>query len=71
MSETYAQDQESNVAGSVAHRFIKGLEDEIGVPNAFGSEDLEDDGEEPDDDTFETREDEPYEMYDDNGGYNN
>jgi hypothetical protein len=70
MSETYREDNEANFGESVAHRFIKGLEDEIGVPNAFGSEDLEDDGEEPDNDTFETREDEPHELYDDQGGYN-
>ena len=30
----------------------------------------EEDHEEPDDDTFETREDEPHEQYDNNGGYN-
>lgn len=46
MSETYREEQEANIgesmSESVAHRFIKGLEDEIGVPNAFGSNDLED-----------------------------
>jgi hypothetical protein len=56
---------------SVAHRFIKGLEYEIGVPNAFGSEELED---EPDEctDPEEELEDESNipEGYDDNGFIN-
>lgn len=41
MTETYREEQEANIGEeSVAHRFTKGLEDMVGVQNAFGSEDL-------------------------------
>ncbi len=48
MSETYREEQESNYAESMniqteslAHRFLKKLEDEVGVENAFGSEEID------------------------------
>lgn len=70
---TYKEEQEVNYAEqqlekseSVAHRFIKGLEDKIGVPNAFGSEDLEDEPE----DVNEDDDEEAHEIYNDEGGYN-
>jgi hypothetical protein len=46
MSETYREEQEANFAeqqskSTVGQRFTKKLEDIVGVPNAFGSEDLD------------------------------
>jgi len=71
MTETYREEQEANYGESVAQRFIKGLEDEIGVPNAFGSEELEDEETMEslmDDDSWEKEEDLPddADMYGDN-----
>lgn len=87
MTETYREENEANIGEeSVAHRFVKGLEDQIGVANAFGSDDIDnkhdtereiEDDEDAngfemeiamDDDSDE--EEDPYELYDDNGGYN-
>jgi hypothetical protein len=58
--ETYAQQQEANYCESVAERFIRFLENEVGVPNAFGSEELKEEMEElMDDDSWEEEDEIP------------
>ena len=69
MVETYREEQEANIGEeSVAHRFIKGLEDAIDAPNAFGSEELdndprdEDDSWEQDEEPFDQNEEDSHEL---------